>query len=574
LKPRLAAALNLAGIVTTALGIGAMVSCGGAPAPATAPARLVATYRSEPQTFNRLVSEQSAEDLIARLTQAPLVRVNRATGAVEPWLAESLSASPDRRVWTLKLRDGVVFSDGAPFTSADVAFTFKALYDKKVASEIATSLLVDNKPLEVAAPDPHTVVITYPATFGPGISLLDALPILPAHALEASLTSGTFRDAWSLKTPLAQIAGLGPFVLAEYTPGVRLRFTRNPHYWRRAPDGAPLPKLGEIDLQFVPDPNTELAKLESGDVDLVTDAVKPEDLAALRPLETQGQIKIVDAGVSISPDFMWFNLKPGAPAAKERPWLQREEWRTALSYAVNRQRIVDTVYLGAAVPIFGPVTPGHGTWYQAGTVETPYDPAKASALLASIGLTDRKHTGQLDDAAGRPARFSVLTVKGPARERVMAMVAEDLKKIGVTLDIVPMEPQEMFARYGAGTYDAACFYFVLDSFDPGRNMDFWSSTGRFHLWDAEQKTAATSWEKAIDEDMAKATTSLDPAEARRHFLDAQRVLGAHMPMLYFAAPRVLIAMSSRVQGATPSVISPPILWNAEVLSVLPRPGGK
>src|SRR5262249_8828912 len=156
--------------------------------------------------------------------------------------------------------------------------------------------------------------------------------------------------------------------LAEYTPGVQARFTRNPHYWRKAADGSTLPKLDEIDVEFVPDPNTELVKLESGEADLVTDAVKPEDLALLKPLESQGKIKIVDAGVSISPDFLWFNLKPGSPGVKAKPWLQHDELRKAISYAVNRQRIVDTVYLGAAVPIYGPVTPGYGAWYQAGLV--------------------------------------------------------------------------------------------------------------------------------------------------------------------------------------------------------------
>src|SRR5262245_15606473 len=74
--------------------------------------RLVATFRSEPATYNRFVSSASAEDLFMRLTQAPLVRLNRVTGELEPWLATSwTSSSADGRVWTLKLRPGVVFSD-------------------------------------------------------------------------------------------------------------------------------------------------------------------------------------------------------------------------------------------------------------------------------------------------------------------------------------------------------------------------------------------------------------------------------------------------------------------------------
>jgi len=79
----------------------------------------LATFRTEPQTYNRFVSPRSAEDLFARLTQATLVRLNRVTGELEPWLAASwTSSSADGRVWTLKLRPGVVFSDGAPFSAA------------------------------------------------------------------------------------------------------------------------------------------------------------------------------------------------------------------------------------------------------------------------------------------------------------------------------------------------------------------------------------------------------------------------------------------------------------------------
>jgi peptide/nickel transport system substrate-binding protein len=176
------------------------------------------------------------------LTQAPLVRVNRVTGDLEPWLATSwTSSSADGRVWTLKLRPGVVFSDGAPFSAADVQFTFQALYDKQVASPLASSLLIADQPLDVRAIDDTTIVLTMPAPYGPGLSLLDAIPILPRHKLEAAFNAGKFRDAWGLSTPPADLAGLGPFVLKTYAPGERMVFARNPHYWRQDEKGATLP---------------------------------------------------------------------------------------------------------------------------------------------------------------------------------------------------------------------------------------------------------------------------------------------------------------------------------------------
>jgi len=100
--------------------------------------QLVATHRTEPDTFNRLVSPKMPVEVISRLTNAYLVRVNRASGALEPSLATSWTTSPDGLTFTLNLRAGVAFSDGTPFTAADVVFSFRALYDPKVASALAT----------------------------------------------------------------------------------------------------------------------------------------------------------------------------------------------------------------------------------------------------------------------------------------------------------------------------------------------------------------------------------------------------------------------------------------------------
>src|SRR4051794_23799370 len=144
---------------------------GGAPPSSSSPAAasgsvrggtLTASLRSEPATFNRLGpnAQQAPVDAVTRLVHAPLVRINRTTDQPEPWLAEKWTVSPDGRVITLTLRDGLQFSDGAPFTSADVLFTFEALYDPKSASVLATGMQVNGQPLTVTAPDPRTVVVT------------------------------------------------------------------------------------------------------------------------------------------------------------------------------------------------------------------------------------------------------------------------------------------------------------------------------------------------------------------------------------------------------------------------------
>jgi peptide/nickel transport system substrate-binding protein len=534
--------------------------------------RLVATFRSEPKTFNRLISSRAAEDLFAKLTQATLLRLNYATGQLEPRLAMSwTSSSPDGRVWTLKLRPGVVFSDGTPFTAADVQFTFRVLFDKQVGAELASSVLVGGQPIDVRAIDDNTIVLTFAEPYGPGLSLLDAIPILPRHKLEAAYQAGTFHDAWGLSTPVADLVGLGPFVLTQYVPGERLVFARNPHFWGKDGHGA-LPRLAGIDLQIVPEQNAELLRLEAGTADLTTGPARPEDLGSLRKLEAGGQIKLVDAGLTVTPNCLWFNLTPGAASAKDRPWLQREELRRAISLVVDRKMLADSVYLGAAEPISGPITPGNRQWYMPAPAPE-HDIARAKALLASIGLVDRHGDGLLEDAAGRQARFSILTQQGnTTRERSVAFLAEQLRQIGLSVDVVTLEQGAMIEKYMGGGYDAMYFYFPTDSFDPARNPEFWLSSGGFHVWQPNQKKPARPWEASIDDLMRRQAAVVDPAERARLFGDAEKIFAEHMPAIYFVAEQVTIPMSARVRDATPSVLGPPVLWNAEVLSLAPRAG--
>jgi peptide/nickel transport system substrate-binding protein len=530
--------------------------------------RLIATYRTEPGTFNRLIAPQSAEELINRLTNATLVRVDRTSGAVEPRLARSWTTSADGLTWTLSLRDDVTFSDGRPFTSADVVFSLRAAYDERVKSAIATSLLIAGKPIQARALDAHTVAVVLPSPFGPGMAILDALPILPQHKLQPALDAGTFREAWGVTTPLQDIAGLGPFVLKEYVPGRHLLLGRNPRFWRTDAAGRQLPYLDEIEIQFTPDQNNEVIRLQAGESDLMTDRVRFEDLALLEEAEDQGRIALHDAGVSIAPDLLWFNLNPQAPVSKTKPWLQATEFRLAISEAVSRTALVNTVFLGEAIEIAGPITPGHGDWYLEDTRPPAFDPDAAIKRLQSMGLTDRNGDGMLDDARGQPVAFAALTQKGHSvRERSAAIVQEQLRRIGIRMDVVALEPRTIFGQWSAGDYEAVYFGIEPDSFDPGRNMDFWLSSGGFHLWNPRQATPATSWEARIDQLMQKQSTTTEPTERQRLFAEVQRIFHEQVPALYFAAPKVTIATSTRVKGVTASPIAPSVLWNAEMLSL-------
>jgi peptide/nickel transport system substrate-binding protein len=532
---------------------------------------LVASIRTEPGSFNRYAKRDSGTELVSILTQAKLVRINKATQVVEPYLADSWTTSPDGRNATLKLHPGVTFSDGHPFTADDVAFAFQAVYDERTAGTLGDSLRIEGKPLRVTAVDATTVSIVFPAPYAPGVRILDNLPIYPLHKLGAALASGTINDAWGLSTPPTELTGLGPFVVAQYLPGQRLVFERNPRYFRQNASGMAMPYLDRLTVDITPDSNAEILKLEAGQIDAMTVEVAPESYAAIKRAADGGKVKLIDLGVGYNADALWFNLKPGAFAGDPRAaWLQRDELRKAISLAVDRKLFANTVFLGAAEPVYGPETPANKQWYWHGASPTPHDPSTARRMLASIGLTDRNGDGMLEDANGRAARFTLLVQKGrPNLERAGVVIRDELKKVGVLVDVVSLEGLALIERFArTRQYEAVYFTVSKTDTDPAVNLDFWSSRGSAHIWNFNQDSPATDWEKRIDALVVRQIAALDPAERKRLYDQMQEIFAEHLPMVYFAAPRIYVASSSRVINVTPALMRPQLLWAPEMVAVV------
>ena len=561
---RVFAANRLAGLHCICVAAIAIAACRSTTPTTASGGELVASIRTEPRNFARFGPPESTTDVVALLLHAGLIRINRISDEVEPWLAESWTRSADGTQYTMKLRPNVAFSDGHPLTADDVVFSFEAYYDAGVSD----ALMVDGKPLAVRAVDPQTVSIAFPSPFAPGLRILDNVVILPKHKLGASLKNGTLKSAWGLSTPPSDLAGLGPFVLSTYQPGQRLTFAKNPRYWRRDEKGRALPYLDRVVLEVVPDEATQLLRLEAGQSDMTSSQLPSEDYAPLKRAADEGRAKLYDLGPALYPDFLWINLKPGAFAGDPRAaWLQRDELRRAISLAVDRKVFADTVFLGAGVPIFGPVSPANRKWYWEGTPAVPHDPSQAKALLASIGLTDRGD-GVLRDRSGAAARFTVVTQKGrPPFERGVSVIRDELKKIGLTVDVAALEGNAVIQQIYSGKYDAMYFNAYFSAIDPALTPDVWFSSGSAHFWNPQQKAPATEWEKQIDGLMHALTVSSDEAERKRAFDEVQRIFVEHQPAIYFVAARIFVGSSTRVGNVTPAVTRPQLLWSPDTLTV-------
>ena len=232
--------------------------------------------------------------------------------------------------------------------------------------------------------DAHTVVIVFPAPFGPGIAMLDSLPILPAHKLQAALDAGHVREAWGVTTPLARprrprsVRACGSTCRASGCV-----FARNPRYWRQDGPAQPLPYLDEIEVQIVPDTNGEVLRLQAGQVDLMTDYVRAEDIAALRSARNAtARSTLMRRRASRSAP-----MRSGSTSARPRRPRRIVRGSSATSCAARSRtpsiarRSSTSVYLGAAEPVFGPITPGHGDWFVPDLPKTEFDRRARDALL-------------------------------------------------------------------------------------------------------------------------------------------------------------------------------------------------
>jgi peptide/nickel transport system substrate-binding protein len=529
---------------------------------------LAATLRSEPGSLNRLLARDRPALVVSQLIHEPLVRLNHVTQSIEPALATSWTVSDGGRLVRLALRQGARFSDGTGITADDVVFSLAAAYDERVNSPLADSLRVAGKPITARTVDALTVELEYPAPFGPGLRPLHAVPILPRARYESHVANKTLASAWTLAAPAAGMVGAGPFQFERHEPGVAVHLIRNPHYWRVAEDGERLPRATRLHLYVMPSQDAEMLRLRDGSADIITAELRPDDLPEARALAAQGRLQLFELGPSLETDMLWFNLGPNAPGGEKRAWLRSRELREAVSHAVDRTAFVNAVYRGAAVQVSSMITPGNHAWHAGEIAPRPYSLEMASQQLDRIGVRDRNGDGVREDVYNAPARFTLLVQQGHTiRQRAALVLQEALAKVGLRLDIASLDARSLQQRLGEGSYEAMYHALPGSDTDPSGLMEFWLSSGRFHLWNPAQAAPTTKWEAELDLLMTRQLSMTDPEERRRAVVQAQRLLDVELPVIVFAVPRVTIATSARLAHVTPGLLAPQVLWNAAEIGV-------
>lgn len=361
----------------------------------------------------------------------PMLATDSASGDISGWifngltkydkdikiigdLAESWDVSADGLVITFHLRKGVKWQDGAPFTSADVLFTYKTLKDPKVATPYSDTVGPVGK---VEAPDDYTVRVTYKEPFAPALEAW-GMGIIPKHILEGKdINNDEFN-----RHPI----GTGPYKFEEWRSGSRIVLDAYDGYFEGRPH------IDKYIARILPDQATEFLELKTRGIDFMN----------LTPLQYSRQTDTPDFNSHFNkfryPAFAYTYL--GFNLNDER--FKDKRVRQAISYAVDQKSIIQGVLLGLGTPCTGPFPPE--SWaFNKDVKGYPYDPEKAKALLAAAGWQDTNSDGILEKD-GKPFQFTILVNQNnEERKKVGEIIQQDLKKVGIQVKLVTLEWQAL-----------------------------------------------------------------------------------------------------------------------------------
>ncbi len=268
------------------------------------------TLHNEPKTLDPLLMADESAEAVRYLTEGVLIRINRLTRNPEPELAVSWSAPPGSRKVTFELRQRRILPRRLSLHFEGRRRYVSKLLDPTLHSPIADTFQTDKGTVKITAAGDYTVIAEFSAPPSGFERLFDQVAIVSAAA------------------PKRPSPGLGPFLIAERTPGASITLKRNPKYWKKSFDGTALPRLDSIRLEIQENRDLEVMRLRRGELHLI-DNLTPD---LYDRLTTEAPGSTVDSGPTMDAEFLWFNLAHQAPIADyKKAWFQSTAFRRAIS---------------------------------------------------------------------------------------------------------------------------------------------------------------------------------------------------------------------------------------------------
>jgi peptide/nickel transport system substrate-binding protein len=410
---------------------------------------------------------------------------------MRPALAESWTVAPDQLTWTFRLRHGVSFHDGTPFTAADVVYSYRRIIDEKLSNVDKFSAVTD-----VAAPTSDTVVIRVKR---PTPNLLTNLggfkgmAIVSRHNVESGLIA-------------THPVGTGPFSFASQRSGDSITLKANASYWGGAP------RIPGVTFEFISEPSTALSALQAGEVDW-TDSIPPQRVAQLRNDDS------IHLAVTPSNDYWYLALNEAKP-----PW-NDVRVRRAIAYAIDRDAIVAATSYGTSVANQLAIPAGN-PWYTRYD-KYRYDVAEAKRLLA-------------DSGAAPPRMDMLVTSEYPETITAAQVIADNLSAFGITVDIRTVDMATWLDEQNSGHFDMLMMGW-LGNIDPD---DFYYA--QHHTGGSSNAQKYSN--PVVDGLLDAGRTEVDQRTRHEDYDKAATLIADDVSYLYLYNPSVIQGWAPTLQG--------------------------
>lgn len=483
--------------------------------PAQPGGTLISAMPSDPSSMIGMVAGESASLAIGSYLFNSLLKYDQNLDLAGE-LAESWQVADDKKTITFKLKPGLQWADGKPLTSADILFTWQLITDEKTHSPYASDYQLVTK---AEAPDARTFIVHYSQPFAPALESWASLQVLPKHKLAGQ----DIRTTSFAQKPLSSHY----YQLKEWRHGEYIKLEKNP---KSVLGPANIDHLIE---RIIPDPAAQFLELMADNIDSMSmDPITYARIIPSRPA-LQGRLnQYKELGNSYT--YLGFNLK--------RKPFDDVRVRKAINYAIDKQEIIDGVYLGLGIAIGSPYKPGT-RWSNPQLLPYPFDPARAKKLLAEAGYQDSDGDG-IVERNGKKLSFEVLTNLGnKQREKTAVIIQRRLKEVGIETHIRSLEWASLLTNFiKPGDFDAVVMGWGL-GLDPDQ-YTIWHSS--------QQKPGQFNFigynNPAVDKLLEQGRLEFDPEKRMQIYHEFAKVLYDDSPLVYLSAGYGLTAIHKRVQG--------------------------
>ncbi len=509
--------------------IGLLAACGGSPAADNGVSSIVVAYPVDLQGVNELTTESTAimNGLIyfgwflQLLEEQP--DYQEGPPSFKPRLAESYEFSDDRLQLTFRLRQDVLWSDGVPVTAEDVRWTWQAQTHPAISWSFVES---KQGIVDVEVVDKHTVIFHFSESYASQLQAANFGVVLPKHAWERlPFEQWRQNNSWFLENMVVN----GPFNLESWVPQQRFVLGRNELYFEKDS-----PKADRIVFQITPDTSSRLALLRSGQAHLV-EVIDPADAAMI---EDHPELKLV-SHIPRSFFFVQWNVS--------RPQFATKEVRQALTMAIDRQEIIDSLHFGYANMAHS-LFPSNLWAHNKDLKPWPYDPGLAKELLASQGWIDSDGDGVLD-RDGQPFSFELVTnSESQVRVDLLPMIQGHLKRIGIDVRTRSMEFNALLGPLNEHRFDAVIQALALDT-----------SLNTSYFYHTDAIASGYNWgmysSPEMDRLIEATVEALDPLAAKPLYYELQALLHEEVPMTFLYESQRLSGLRQNLYDVDPNAIT-------------------